>query len=132
MKRQLFFLVLAAMLVAGVMAYAHHSFTSTYFDDKTVKIEGKIVQFQFRNPHSFVTVLAPDEKGEMQRWGVEWGGAGQLTGQGVTRYTLKAGDEVVITGRPGRTPSDHRLLMRTLLRKSDGFGWGSRDGQVVD
>jgi hypothetical protein len=132
MKRQLFAFVLVAVLVSGVTAYAHHSFTSTYYDDKTVKIEGKIVQFQFRNPHSFVTIEAPDEKGEVQRWGVEWGGATQLGGQGVTRYTLKAGDVVVITGRPGRTSTDHRILMRSLLRKADGFGWGAKDGEVVD
>jgi hypothetical protein len=132
MKRQLLGFILVAVLVTSVTAYAHHSFTSTYFDDKTVKIEGKILQFQFRNPHSFVTVEAPDEKGQMQRWGVEWGGATQLGGQGVTRYTLKAGDIVVITGRPGRTESDHRVLMRTLLRKSDGLNWGAREGEVVD
>ena len=132
MKRQMLWFVVVAVLISGVTAYAHHSFTSTYFDDKTVKIEGKILQFQFRNPHSFVTIEAPDESGKVQRWGVEWGGATQLGGQGVTRYTLKAGDVVVVTGRPGRTPSDHRILMRTLLRKSDNFGWGEREGQVVD
>ena len=38
----------------------------------------------------------------MQRWGVEWGGAGALTGQGVTRDSLKPGDHVIITGNPGR------------------------------
>ena len=132
MKRQLIGFILVAVLVSGMTAYAHHSFTSTYFDDKTVKIEGKIVQFQFRNTHSFVAIEAPDAKGEMQRWGVEWGGASQLGGQGVTRYTLKAGDVVEITGRPGRTESDHRILMQTLKRKSDGFGWGARQGEIVD
>ena len=75
--------------------------------------------------------LAPDENGEMQRWGVEWGGAGALTGQGVTRDTLKPGDKVVITGNPGRNAADHRLRMRTLLRPSDGFGWGQR-GETFD
>ena len=132
MKRQLFRLVLIAVFVSAMTAYAHHSFTSTYFDDKSVTIQGKILQFQFRNPHSFVTVEAADEKGVVHRWGVEWGGATQLGGQGVNRYTLKAGDEVTITGRPGRTVSDHRLLMQTLKRKSDGFGWGAREGEIVD
>ena len=37
---------------------------------------GQALQFLFRNPHSFVHVEAPDEKGEMHRWAVEWGGAG--------------------------------------------------------
>jgi hypothetical protein len=123
-------LALVLTIACALGAYGHHSFASTYH--KTVKIEGEIKQFQFRNPHSFVTVEAPDEKGQMQRWGVEWGGATQLGGQGVTRYSLRVGDVVVITGRPGRTASDHRILMQTLLRKSDGFGWGNRPGEVVD
>jgi hypothetical protein len=132
MKPQFFWLVLIILTLSGVAAHGHHSFTSTYFDDKTVTIEGKIVQFQFRNPHSFVTIMAPDENGVVQRWGVEWGGATQLGGQGINRYSLKAGDEVIITGRPGRTASDHRILMQSLKRKSDGFGWGARPGEVVD
>ena len=48
---------------------------------KEVKLEGKLVQFVYRNPHSFVHVQAPDEKGVPQRWAVEWGGTGQLARQ---------------------------------------------------
>jgi len=32
---------------------------------------------------------------------------------------------------PGRNPVDHRLRMRTLLRPSDGFGWGQK-GETFD
>jgi hypothetical protein len=132
MKRRLLVLLIVTAFVTGAQAYAHHSFAATYFEDKTVKIEGKLVQFLFRNPHSFVHIEAPDESGAMQRWAVEWGGAGQLGGQGVTRETLKPGDVVTVTGNPGRNPADHRLRMVTLRRNSDGFGWGQRPGQVVD
>jgi hypothetical protein len=132
MKARLFLLVITGLAASGVTAIAHHSFAATYEESKTVQIEGKIMQFQFRNPHSFVQVMAPDEKGAMQRWGVEWGGAGQLGSQGVTRETLRVGDHVIITGPPGRNPSEHRMLMRTLHRPSDGFGWGRRPGEVVD
>ena len=128
--RVVIILAIGACLLAA-RAGAHHSFAATYFEDKTQKIEGDIVQFMFRNPHAWVHVMAPDENGEMQRWGVEWGGAGALTGQGVTRESLKAGDVVVITGNPGRNPIDHRLRMRSLLRPSDGFGWGFQ-GETFD
>jgi thiamine monophosphate kinase len=74
-------------------------------------------------------VTAPDEDDVMQRWAVEWGGAGQLAGQGMTRATLKAGDVVIITGAPGRNRVDHRLRMNTLVRPSDGFSWGTRAGE---
>ncbi len=71
--------IVPAVLLAtlGGAVQAHHSFTATYFEDRTVEIQGKLLQFLFRNPHSFVHVEVPDEKGEMHRWAVEWGGAGR-------------------------------------------------------
>lgn len=132
MKGTLLVVLTAALVTTGVTVRAHHSFAATYDESKTVKIEGKLVQFLFRNPHSFVHVMAPDENGEEQRWAVEWGGAGQLAGQGVTRETLKPGDVVVISGNPGRNPADHRVRMVTLRRTSDGFGWGTQPGQTVE
>src|SRR5919197_6361049 len=113
--------VAAGMLLLGVTAYAHHSFAATYVVEKEVKIEGDLVQFMFRNPHSFVHVMAPDETGQVQRFAVEWAAAGQLSG--VTRDTLKYGDHVIITGNPGRTAEDHRVRMRSIFRPKDGFKW---------
>jgi hypothetical protein len=125
-------LMIAATLLFAIAASAHHSIAGTYDQGREVKVEGKLVQFLFRNPHAFVHIEAPDENGVTQRWAVEWGGAAQLSGQGVKRDTLKIGDIVTITGNPGRNPADHRLKMNTLKRKSDGFGWGTRPGEVVD
>lgn len=132
MRGRLLLGLVVALAAAGVTVRAHHSFAATYDESKTVKIEGKLVQFMYRNPHSFVHLMAPDENGQEQRWAVEWGGAGQLAGQGVTRETLKPGDVVTITGNPGRNPADHRVRMVTLRRVSDGFGWGTQPGQTVD
>jgi hypothetical protein len=124
MRLKLFAALAVAAGLAGVSAYAHHSFTATYDESAMVRIEGQLVQFLFRNPHSWVHVMAPDDDGKMQRWGVEWGGLGVLAGQGVTRESLRPGDHVIITGNPGRNPEDHRIRMRSLLRPADGFGWG--------
>ena len=124
-------LVLAAMLVS-IVAYAHHSQQATYNLNKKIEVKGKLVQFMFRNPHAFVTVEAPDENGQVQKWSVEWAGAAQLGGQGVSRDTFKVGDVVTISGNPSRTAVDHRMHMLTIKRESDGFGWGTRDGEVVD
>ncbi len=131
MKHNWILCIAAGALLSGVPASAHHSFTATYDESKTQQIEGEIKQFLFRNPHAWVHVEAPDENGQVHRWGVEWGGAGALTGQGITRDSLKVGDKVVITGNPGRNPIDHRLRMRSLLRPSDGFGWGFQ-GETFD
>ena len=132
MKGKLLVLLIAGAFLCGGLAYAHHSFAATYFEDKNVRIEGTLVQFLFRNPHSFVHVEGPDENGEMQRWAVEWGAGGQLGRTGVTRETLKPGDHVVVNGNPGRNPADHRVRMRNIRRPSDGWTWGGRPGEVFD
>ena len=51
---------------------------------------------------------------------------------GVTRESLKVGDEITVTARPSRVPGEYRVLMVRLVRPSDGFTWGSRGGEVVD
>jgi hypothetical protein len=130
--RRILLSTVALALAATTGVYAHHSYAATYDVSKEVKIEGKLVQFVYRNPHSFVHVEVPDDKGTAQRWAVEWGGGGQLANQGVTRDSLKVGDTVVITGRPSRVPGEYRALMVTLLRPVDGFAWGVRGGQVVE
>ena len=129
--RRVFFLVIATALTAASAAYAHHSYAATYDTSKEVKLEGKLVQFVYRNPHSFVHLEASDEKGTPQRWAIEWSGGGQLANQGVTRDSLKVGDQVVILGRPSRVTGEYRALMVTLKRPVDGFTWGGR-GQAVD
>ncbi len=123
MKRLLAALVVAGVCVFGAQLSAHHSFEATYIEDQAVTIEGELVQLLFRNPHSFVQLTVMEQDGSMVRYAVEWGGAAQLGAQGVTSETLKLGDHLVISGNPGRNPSDHRVRMISLRRPRDGFGW---------
>lgn len=132
MKLRIAFFITAAAIAFGVSAYAHHSLAATYDDSKEVKLDGKIAELLFRNPHTFLHVEAPDPQGKMQRWSLEWRSSGALGQQGITRTTLKVGDPVVVTMSPSWTPTDHRGVLKTLRRKTDNFGWGGRPGEVVD
>jgi hypothetical protein len=129
--RTIFSITFVVALLAGSTAFAHHSYAATYDVTREIKLEGKIVQFVYRNPHSFVHVTTTDEKGAAQRWAVEWSGTTQLNNAGVNKESLKIGDLVIITARPSRVAGEYRALMLTLKRPSDGFTWGS-PGQQVD
>ncbi len=123
MKRTVFVLSLLGSAIGAGTAYAHHSFAATYFVDKEITVEGTLASFLFRNPHSFIKVQAPDDKGQLQTWAVEWGGGAQLNQEHVTRDTLKPGDHVIVTGNPGRDPSDHRIRLHRIVRTSDNWKW---------
>ncbi len=113
-----------AVSLSGGAAYAHHSFAGTYdANAKLVTVKGEIVQFLFRNPHSFIHIMGPDANGEMQRWTLEWGGGGQIQRMGITRETLRPGDVVVVTGSPARKVEDHRVLVKRIERPLDGWKW---------
>jgi hypothetical protein len=123
MNRSHLVLLAPAALLLGAPVQAHHSFAATYFVDQEISIDGTLTQFMFRNPHSFVKVMAKDNKGQEQVWSIEWGGGAQLTQEHVTRETLKTGDHVVVTGNPGRDPTEHRLRLHKIVRTSDGWTW---------
>jgi hypothetical protein len=115
-------LVLGAAMANGPLVLAHHSFAAIYAD-RSKTIQGVVVQFQFRDPHSFIQVSVRTPEGLEMRYEVEWRGAVQLTRQGVTRLTVKAGDYLVITGNPSRNQQDHWLRASSLRRPRDGFAW---------
>ena len=119
----------ASVLMLSVSVLAHHSFSATYDLKKTSTVQGKVVQFVLRNPHSFLHV-AVTKDGQEQVWNVEWAAAGQLGG--TVAASLKAGDEVTVNGNPARDPADLRLRMVNLRRTSDGANWGFSAGQVVN
>src|SRR5687767_15525684 len=116
MKIRFAILMTAAALLSGAAAYAHHSFAGSYIEHQVMKIEGKIVEFNIRNPHSFILVEVQEKDGKPVRWGGEWGGVTQLSQGGVTRYTLEVGDHLVIEGAPPRDSLDKKVLVRKVWR----------------
>ena len=128
MKSRLFVPMILAMLMFGATAFAHHSFAGSYVEDKSVTIEGKVVQFDIRNPHSFLNIEVVGKDGKVLRWGGEWGGVTQLSEGGVQKFTLKVGDKVRIEGAPSRDAEEHKVLIRKVVKPatatSEEFSWG--------
>ena len=122
---------LSLAALCSLPAAAHHSFAAVYQGEEIIEVEGKVVQFLFRNPHSVLHVLATDDSGETTRWAIEWQGATSLGASGVSAQTLRPGDPVIVTGNPGRVAAEHRMLLVTIKRTTDGFGWGTQPGEVV-
>jgi len=94
-------IVAAGALLATAGAFAHHSFAM--FDrDKEVVLTGTIREFQWTNPHAFIEINVPNDKGETEHYSIEMNSPNNLTRQGWKSSMLKNGDKVVVTMNPLR------------------------------
>ncbi|MFM2124276.1 MAG: hypothetical protein RL328_727 [Acidobacteriota bacterium] len=78
---------------------AHHStapFDMTYFTE----VNGKVVQFRWQNPHSYI-----DLEVDGKLWLLEAESLNLLTRNGWTKDTLKPGDTITCTGARAKDPS---------------------------
>ena len=89
-------LLLTGMATQGL---AHHS--GAMFDQsKTVTLVGTIKEYQFSNPHVWIEIMVPNDKGEQVLWAVELTSPTYLVRAGWKSNTLKPGDKVTVLGRP--------------------------------
>ena len=108
-----------AIAVSVVPASAHHSIAGAYDSRQKITLEGVVAQFQFVNPHPFLTVDVKSGGGTLQ-WVLEMDNRSELIQAGMTSQTLKPGDQIVVTGNPARDKS-HRVYTARLDRPADGF-----------
>ena len=120
-------LVAVLVLIPAMTANAHHSFAATYEEDKKITVEGKVVQFLLRNPHSFIHIEVTDEAGKPVTWSIEGAPATQMKTTGGD--ALKLGDHVTVVCNPARSADAHRGRLLTITRPSDGWSWTARGGE---
>lgn len=83
-------------------AVAHHSFASIYDTDKSITLTATVREFQFIHPHPFLIVDVRNDAGERQTWRAEMDNRFELEEIGITRSTFRPGDQVIVSGSPGR------------------------------
>ena len=122
-------LVLAGVVILGAPVLGHHSYASYYLEEDTIEVEGNVVEFQYRNPHSFVNITGQEAFGKMKTYTAEWASISRLEREGITKETLRVGDTVRIWGAPPRDPNDPRIHLKRIERRSDGWKWGQNRGE---
>lgn len=109
-------LVVVALAVAPV--FAHHSLTE-YDASRRVTIDAVVREFHFVNPHPYLLVDGRIGAAS-QVWRLELDNRFELIDIGMTSKTFARGDQLVVSGAPGRD-SKAILYVRELERPGDGF-----------
>ncbi len=118
------------LVVIGVVALCapvrgHHSFAEYYIEADTIEIEGEVLEFQFKNPHSWIHVMVQEPfRGGRNLYAAEWASVSRLERDGITAKTLRPGDLVRIWASPNRNPNDNRIRLKRIERRSDRWKWG--------
>jgi hypothetical protein len=108
------FMVLALLGLFAPALLAHHS--SAGIDrSKSVTVNGIIKEFRWGNPHSWIDVNVPNEKGGTDVWSVEMTSPTFLVRAGWKSTTLKSGDKVSVTVRPFRNGDPGGLFVSVTL-----------------
>ena len=111
-----------ALLCAPLLG--HHSFGVYYLDQDTIEVEGDVVEFQYKNPHSWIHVAGKDAFLRPRIFAGEWASTSRLEQDGITKNTLRIGDNVRIWASPSRNPNDNRVRIKRIERPSDHWKWG--------
>jgi hypothetical protein len=121
-------LVLGGVVILCAPVLGHHSFSEYYIEADTIEVEGEVVEFQFRNPHSWIHVMAQEAfGGRPKQYAAEWASVSRLERDGITARTLKPGDIVRIWASPNRNPNDNRIRLKRIERRSDRWKWGGQN-----
>src|ERR1700689_5513219 len=96
-NRLLKIVVSAGLLMAAVLPVAaHHSFSAEFDSTKPITLDGKVVQMEWVNPHSWLTIDVTKADGTVERWEIEGGSPSVLLRLGWNRDSLPAGTNIKV------------------------------------
>lgn len=113
-------LIAVLLLVVAVPASAHHS-DSVYDKDSLVTIEGTVVRYEWRNPHTYVQIETADAEGSRITT-VEAGSISWLGPLGLARDSFQVGDRITANVYPHRRRNMQVVLGRDII---------TQDGRAV-
>ena len=114
-------LVVIGLLLAFTGALSAHHSMAGYDDTKKITLSGVVSEYRWRNPHAWVVWDVKDESGKTVQWSGELPAINTDQALGMTKNSLKNGDEISVTINPSR------------LGTPDGRVWKivKKDGTVI-
>jgi uncharacterized protein DUF6152 len=96
-------LAMAGVVGTSVPMLAHHGTGTSYDQNKTIQVKGKVTEFSWKNPHSALFMDVTDGPYKGKNYAVELNSPGVMIRQGWTKKQFQIGDFVVINVHPSKT-----------------------------
>lgn len=102
-----------AMSAAPLMA--HHAFVAVFDLTKQRDFKGTVTRVEWLNPHAHFVLDIVEPGGKTVSWEFELGSPNALMQHGWTRYTIKKGDVITVTGDLARDGSNFAHARSVIL-----------------
>src|SRR5215467_7191252 len=120
-SRRTFAVAVLALVVVIVISsgpvLAHHSRAHYGLEESTTK--GTVLEYKWRNPHVYVVWAVKDQSGKTIQWVGEMASLTSMIADGMTKDSLKIGDEITVVSFPSKNPGSTEALIKKIT-KADG------------
>jgi len=89
-------LLLCLLAISGPV-FAHHSWSGYDMRDTTT-VKGTVTEFDYGNPHIWISFEAKDDNGNIQKWSAGGPSPNRLANSGWDKNTVKPGDQITFVG----------------------------------
>ena len=104
----------AVLALAGAQLSAHHSFA--VFDMTQQKtITGVVSKFEWTNPHTFIWLDVPNDKGVVESWAIEGMSPNYLGRRGWSKNSVKPGEKITVSVRPLKEGKPGGMFIRAQI-----------------
>jgi len=111
-------LALAVVIpMSSLAGFAHHSRAHYGTEESTTK--GIVVEYKWRNPHVYVVWAVTDQSGKTAQWVGEMASLTSMIADGMTKDSLKMGDEITVVSFPSKSTGSTEALIKKIT-KADG------------
>ena len=105
---------MACLLAVPGGAFAHHAW-SGYDMENLTSVQGTVTQFDWGNPHVWISLERKDDKGGMEKWSVGGPSPSRMANTGWDKETLKPGDRITAVGHRITDGTNNLRLVKVVL-----------------